>query len=81
MTTFSFTFRLNRSLDDLDEIDALYARCADATVESEGAASTVHFDRDAESLDDALRAAVVDVTSLGHGIAAIEVEPACVGAL
>jgi len=80
MQTYSFTFRLDGCVDDLDTIDALYARCKDASVESAGETSFVHFDRHADSLDEALRAAVADVQSLGHVIALIEVEPACVGA-
>ncbi len=80
MQSFSFTFRLNGCLDDLDAIDALYGRCGDASVESEADTSFIHFDRNATSLDHALRGAIADVQSLGHVIALIEIEPACVGA-
>lgn len=65
MTTHEFTFVLDRRADD-EEIDALFdAGCDDATPEREDGRTFLHFDRDADTLAEALVSALQDVERAG----------------
>ncbi|MFM9965174.1 MAG: hypothetical protein ACKV2Q_28585 [Planctomycetaceae bacterium] len=59
------------TIKDLDEFtdsqtDALYeAGCSDATLCSSDGSAYIHFDRESESLEKAIRSAIADVGSAG----------------
>ena len=80
VNTFDFTITIDRLVEDLDAIDALYGRCDDVSMFNSEGVTKITFHRDAASLDDAVRAAVSDVQSFGYKVKQIEVEPTCVGA-
>ena len=81
MNTFDFTITIDQLVEDLDAIDAFYGRCDDVSMFNSAGVTKITFHRDAESLDDAIRAAVSDVQTQGYKVKHIEVEPECVGAL
>jgi len=56
-----------------DQADALFAAgCDDGTPASSGGTTWIHFDRDAPSLEGAIRSAVAQVQSVGLGVSQIE---------
>jgi hypothetical protein len=77
-TTYAFTLRLA----DVDVItpemaEALFeAGCDDSTAGSRDGVVSVHFDREADSLGDAIGSAVNDVTRAGFWVSRVEVESA-----
>jgi len=80
MSTFDFTIVLDQLVEDMDAVDAVYARCDDASMFNSDGVTRITFHRDATTLDDAIRSAVSDLQSFGYKIEQIDVEPACVGA-
>jgi len=54
--------------------DAVYAICDDAFIASNGPTVTVAFDREAESLGDAIGSAVKDIERAGYAVARVEVK-------
>ena len=78
MTTFGFTVTLAPSaiVDDLDRIaDVLYGgRCDDSAVHSAGPTVFVSFDREAESLDEAVKSALADLRAKGLEPARVELD-------
>lgn len=75
MQTFSFDLII-KDLDVMSEdaAEAIYARCNDASASSSEGVARVGFDRDAESLHDAIAAAVADVGRAGYAVARIEID-------
>jgi len=77
MQTYQFTL----ILDDVAELtdamaDRLYTSgCDDGTPGSSEGVVSIRFNRDAASLESALRTAVGDVQAAGHRVARIEFEP------
>ena len=63
MKQFHFSLPIS-SIDD-DMIDALYGRCADASVGSNHGTMYVAFDREATNLETAIDSAVTDLWDLG----------------
>ena len=61
MKIFEFTITIDQYLEDLDVIDAFYGKTGDASVAGSEGKTLIHFDREAKSLDDALRSAVADL--------------------
>ena len=58
-----------------DAADALFgAGCDDATASSRDGVARVHFDREAPSLEDAIRSAVVQVQSAGFTVSRFEMD-------
>lgn len=80
MSPFDFTITIDQFVEDLDAVDAFYARCDDVSMFNSAGVTKITFHRDAQTLDDAIRAAVVDVQAFGFKVKQIEVEPECVGA-
>ena len=78
MKIFEFTITIDRYVEDLDVIDAFYGKTGDASVAGSEGKTLVHFDREAESLDDALASAVADLQAEGWQVREISVEPDCV---
>lgn len=54
--------------------ERLYARAADVTSVSRGGVVLVSFDREAESLEQALRSAIADIVAAGGTVASVEIE-------
>lgn len=76
MQTYEFTVILTgvEEVDD-DLADALYAAgCDDGTPHSSGGVAGVAFDRDAESLEAAIRSAIANVQSAGCIVERVEIE-------
>ncbi len=78
MKVFAFTISIDQYVDDLDTIDAFYGKTADASVAVSEGKTLIHFDREADSLDEALRSAVSDVQEAGWQACEITVQPDCV---
>lgn len=78
MKIFDFTITIDQFIEDLDVIDAFYGKTGDATVAGSEGKTLVHFDREAQSLDEALRSAVADLQAQGWQVREISVEPDCV---
>ena len=58
-----------------EEADELYeAGCDDGSILSRGDVTMIQFDRDAQTLDAALDAAIRDVESAGFRVARVEIE-------
>ncbi|QEG33308.1 hypothetical protein [Bythopirellula goksoeyrii] len=83
MRIFGFTFKIDPFVNDNDAINAFYGKCDDASVAGSGGKTLIHFDREADSLDDALRrddalrSAVAEVQGEGWQVREITVEPDC----
>ncbi|HET6246768.1 MAG TPA: hypothetical protein VFE47_03640 [Tepidisphaeraceae bacterium] len=58
-----------------DQADVLFATgCDDGTPASSNGMAWVHFDRQAPSLEDAIRSAVGQIQAAGFGIAKVEID-------
>ena len=75
MTAFEFTLRVDQRLAEESEMDAIYARCADCSVLVEGGTTRLRFQREASSLQDAIRSAITDVNAAGFHVSHVEMEP------
>ena len=74
METFDFKLVLVQGEIDESEADAIYARCKDATLITAGGISYIDFDREANSLEDAVRSAIADVNAAGFRVARLEMD-------
>jgi hypothetical protein len=76
LKTYSFAITVAGTHELTDDIaNALYeAGCADAGVGTCDGVLTVEFDRQAESLGDAIGSAVKNVQAAGYAVARIDVE-------
>ena len=77
MNIFDFTITIDQLIEDLDAIDAFYGRCDDVSMFNSEGVTKITFQRDAASLDDAIRSAVSDVQSFGYKVKHIELDPEC----
>ena len=71
---FDFRLVLERVEVDEAEADALYARCKDGTLITDANVTYVDFDRQANSLDEAVRSAIADINAAGFLVARIEID-------
>ncbi len=71
---FDFTLQLQDAITDEADMDAIYARCKDATIATQGDITLVHFDRDADTLDQAVRSAIADINAAGFRVARVEMD-------
>ena len=76
--THAFTLILSGVRELAPELaDAIFAAgCHDATPSSCNGIVSVDFDREAESLGDAIGSAIKDVAAAGFSVAQVDVEPA-----
>ena len=75
MPKFEFTLVLTERDDSLDDADALYeAGCSDGLVSTSEGVTRIDFGREAPSLADAVRSAIVDVEKTRFRVARIESE-------
>jgi hypothetical protein len=74
--TYGFTFTLGGVDDMTDELQGalLRAGCDDGSLWARGRDVYLSFDRESESLGDAIGSAVKDVEKAGYTVARIEVE-------
>jgi len=69
-------FTLVLTVDPNDEqADRMYGTFDDGTIATVAGVPQIHFHRDAESLEQAIRSAIGDVRSLGFDVARVEMEP------
>jgi hypothetical protein len=78
MQVYAFTFTLDQLVEDEAAIDEFYGRTGDVTMVDSDARTELQFDRQASTLDEALRSAWCDVQASGWKVASISVEPASV---
>ena len=72
-----YAFRLVLAAAELsdDDCDRLYeARCDDGTVVTRDGVTYIAFDREAESLEDAIRSATAEVMAAGFQVARLEID-------
>ena len=64
-----------KDLEEFNDVlaDALYERCPDASLFSSCGHAKIGFDREAPSLQAAIRSAVADVTQAGVVVSSIEI--------
>jgi hypothetical protein len=74
MATYDFKVVLNQTELDERDADALYARCKDGTLITSQGVTYMEFDRQADSLDEAVRSAISDINAAGFHVARIEIE-------
>ncbi len=73
----TYEFRVVLTADEVtdDDCDALYeAGCDDGTVVTRDGITHVAFDREAESLEDAIRSATAQVRAAGFNVARVEMD-------
>jgi hypothetical protein len=73
MRIHRFTVVLD-SIPDLDQTDTLYGIIDDATIASSGGVADVMFHREAETLEQAMRSAVMQIQGAGFGVKRVEME-------
>lgn len=56
------------------QAESLYGRCPDATLSSSAGRAKIAFDREAPSLQAAIRTALADISGVGLNVASIEIE-------
>lgn len=74
MRRFDFKVVLEHVEIDESEADALYARCKDGTLITAADVTYMDFDRQADSLDEAVQSAIADINAAGFHAARIEID-------
>ena len=74
MKQHEFTLVLTADPDD-EQADRMYGTFNDGTIATIAGIPQIHFHRDAESLEEAIRSAIGDVRSAGFDVARVEMEP------
>jgi len=74
MPTFDFKLVLDQVEINEAEADGLYSRCKDGTLITAAGVTYMDFDRQADSLDEAVRSAIADTNAAGFHVARIEIE-------
>lgn len=76
MNKYSFTFVVKgHTVCSDDMADAIYAAGADdAGISSRDGIVLVHFDREASSLDEAIRSAITNLATAGYQAGRLEIE-------
>ena len=76
MKNYEFDLRLKDVLEVTDDqADALFAAgCDDGTPASCNGITWIHFDREAPSLEEAIRSAIAQVQSAGFAVSKIELD-------
>ena len=74
MATFDFKLILDQAEIDEAEADALYARCKDGTLITAVGVTYMDLERQADSLDEAVKSAIADINAAGFRVAHIEID-------
>jgi len=77
MKQHEFTLVLTADPTD-DQADGMYGVFNDGTIATVAGVPQVHFHREAESLEDAIRSAIGDVRLSGFDVERVEMRPAAV---
>ena len=78
MKVYKFTITLEELVDDFDAVDTFYGHVNDASMVNGNGSTYVHFDREADSLDQALNGAIAELLQRNWRVREISVEPECV---
>ena len=74
MKEHEFTLFLTADPDE-QEADKLYGTFSDGTISTIVGVPQIHFHREADSLEEAIRSAVGDVRSTGFDVVRVEMQP------
>ncbi len=74
MKEHEFTLVLTADPDE-DQSEKLYGTFNDGTISTIAGVPQIHFHREAASLEDAIRSAIVDVRSAGFDVERVEMLP------
>jgi hypothetical protein len=74
MTKYEFTLILTAEPTE-EQADNLYGVFNDGTIATIAGVAQIHFHREAQSLEDAIRSAVNDTRSAGFDVERIEMQP------
>ena len=74
MKELDFTLVLNSDPSE-DDADRLYAAFNDGTISTIAGVPQIHFHREANSLEEAIRSAIADVRSTGFDVERVEMQP------
>lgn len=74
MPRFDFKLVLGQNEVDEAQADALYARCKDGTLITDAGVTYMDLDRQADSLEEAIRGAIADINAAGFHVARVEIE-------
>ncbi|MCZ6653992.1 MAG: hypothetical protein O7D91_13315 [Planctomycetota bacterium] len=74
MAKFDFKLVLDQAEIDEAEGDALYGCCKDGTLITAAGVTYMDLDRQANSLDEAVRSAIADINAAGFRVARIQIE-------
>lgn len=74
MKPHEYTLVLTADPND-EQADRMYGTFDDGTIATVAGAPQIHFHRDAESLEEAIRSAIGDVRSVGFDVTRVEMEP------
>jgi hypothetical protein len=77
MKDHEFTLILSTDPNE-EEADVLYGIFNDGTLSTIVGVPQIHFHREARSLEDAIRSAIMDVRSAGFEVERVEMEPEAV---
>ena len=77
MKEHQFTLILTADPNE-EEADRLYGTFNDGTISTIAGVPQVHFHREANSLEEAIRSALGDVSSAGFAVQRVEIEPSAV---
>ena len=75
MTLYSFSITILEHIVDLDTINTFYSKVDDVSVVGSHGKTIFDFDREADSLEAALRSAVVNLQGEGWHVDAINIAP------
>ncbi|MEX1026865.1 MAG: hypothetical protein WD049_02490 [Candidatus Paceibacterota bacterium] len=75
MNTYGFTFTLKENATSTERVaEAIYAICDDVSVGSCEGIVHAAFDRDADSLDSAIKSAASDVAKAGFAVSHVDID-------
>jgi hypothetical protein len=77
MRIYEFTISIDHPIEDMSVVDAFYGKTPDASIAGSGGKTFIHFDRESNSLDEALRSAMADLLAEGWQACEIMVAPGC----
>lgn len=74
MAMYDFNLVLDQVEIDETAADTLYGHCKDGTLITAAGVTYMDFDRQANSLDEAVHSAIADINAAGFRVARIEIE-------
>jgi hypothetical protein len=74
MAMYDFNLVLDQVEIDETAADTLYGHCKDGTLITAAGVTYMDFDRQANSLDEAVHSAIADINAAGFRVARVEIE-------